>query len=144
VDVERARRLIERIRLRGHDPVARTVRPWWCPPARYEVVVREGGVAPHLIGSKIVVTVDKDACPHVVVHGFVHEVGHAQMLMVDILAASIGVGFLDGSPWWAYAVAFLVWQFAWRELTADVYAATQLGCRNAVRGYTHMWRKRRR
>ena len=144
MDVERARLLIARVRLRGHDPVARTVRPWWWPAARYEVIVREGGVAPHLIGSKIVVTVDECACPHVVVHSFVHEAGHVQMLMVDVLVASLAVGFLEGSSWLAYIVAFLVWQFVWREVSADVYAAAHLGCGNTVRGYTHLSRKRRR
>jgi hypothetical protein len=142
MEAERAYRLIARVAPRGYDPSTRTFGPWWWPRARYDVAVRGEGV-PHFFGSKIVVAGVGDGCPHAVAHGFVHEAGHVQMLMFDILVFSVTVKALDGASWIAYVVAFLVWQFAWRELTADLYAATKLGPRNVVLGYTHEWRARR-
>jgi hypothetical protein len=143
MDVERAWRLIARLHLRGYDPAKRTVRAWWFPPAKYEVDVRHGKGAPHLVGAKIAVTFEPGACPHVVAHGFVHEAGHVQMMMWDIGAATAGLGLLAGAPWWGYVLAFLAWQFGWRELTADLYATWKLGIRNVWLGYAHLWRARR-
>jgi hypothetical protein len=144
MDLERAWRLIARARLRGYDPSARAVRLWWWPSARYEVVLCHGKGAPHLVGSKIVVTFEEGACPHVVLHGFVHETGHVQMMMLDISVAAGAAPLLGAAPWWGWVVAFLAWQFGWRELTADLYAASKLGFGNVVRGYTHLGRARPR
>jgi hypothetical protein len=142
MDAERAYRLFARLGLRGYDPATRTFRPWWWRRARYEVAVRGKGV-PHVFGSKIVVAGTDDGCPHAVAHAFVHEAGHVQMLLLDLFVASATMAALEDASWWAYVVAFLVWNFGWREATADLYAVTKLGLRNTVLGYTHLWRTRR-
>ncbi len=142
MDAERAYRLIARLELRGYDPATRTFGPWWWRRARYVVAVCGKGV-PHVFGSKIVVAGIDDGCPHAVAHGFAHEAGHVQMLMLDLLVFSVTVSALEGASWVGYIVAFLLWNFGWREVTADLYAVTKLGLRNTVLGYTHLWRARR-
>jgi hypothetical protein len=97
----------------------------------------------HFFGSRIEVAGDRQNCPHILVHSFVHEVGHVQMLFLDVVVFSAGLSALKGSSWGAYALALVAWQFVWRELTADLYAVTRLGLRNTVLGYSHYWRKRR-
>ena len=56
------------------------------------------------------------------------------MLYLDIAVLVIVVAAMDSVI--AAVGAFLVWQFAYRELTAELYALRFLGWRNVVRLYS--------
>lgn len=139
MELARAYSLLARFAPKGYDPQAKSFRPWW-RFGRYDVQVRQGEGVSHMLGSRIVVAARQDACPHVVVHGFIHEAGHVQMLFLDIGVATATIPAALEVSWLACAGAVLAWQFVWREITAEVYAVSKLGLRCAVRGYSHLGR----
>lgn len=143
VDVARAYRLLTRARLAGYDPQTRSFRPWH-RLIRYSVKFRGSRGIAHFLGGSIALTDPTDQCPHVVLHDFVHEVGHAQLLLLDGAVLVVVIPELSGATWYWYIVVFLVWQFAWRELVADLYAALVLGLRDTWLGYAHIDRRARR
>ncbi len=127
-------RLLKRIGPKRYDATARTFRAWH--RLRYPVVFREEeGV--HSFGfGKIVLYNAPKTCPHEIVHAFFHEIGHCQMLYLDIAVLVIVVAAMESVL--AAVGASLVWQFAYRELTAELYALRFLGWSNVVKGYTHL------
>ena len=129
-------RLLKRIGPKRYDATARTFRAWH--RLRYPVVFREEEGVDSFGFGKIVIYNAPKACPHEVVHAFFHEIGHCQMLYLDIVVLVIVVAAMDSVI--AAVGALLVWQFAYRELTAELYALRFLGWRNVVRGYTHLGR----
>jgi hypothetical protein len=105
------------------------------------VTLRAGEGVPHVLGTRVIVEFDARACPHVVVHAFFHEIGHVQMLPLDVAVFSVLAPLALGVSWLLLVGAFLAWTFVWREVTAEVYAVAKLGLRNALRGYTHLARR---
>jgi hypothetical protein len=139
VTPERAERLISRLAPKGYDRAKRTFRPWW-RLGRYAVELRQGKGVPHTMGARIVVGYESGACPHALVHAFFHEVGHVQMLMLDVGVFSVVGPLAFAYAWWAALVAFVAWTLIWREMTAEVYVTAKLGVRNVIKGYTHLGR----
>jgi hypothetical protein len=140
VDPDRAERLIARLAPKGYDRARRTFRPWW-RFARYDVRLRPGRGVAHVVGTRIVVAYAPGDCPHNVVHAFFHEVGHVQMLWLDVVVGAQFVTLSIEYAWWAAIVAFAAWTLVWREITAEIYVVSRLGWRNMWRGYTHLFRK---
>lgn len=139
VDQRRLDSLLRRIAPRGFDPDARTLRPWHRLYAM-DVAFPADDRVPKVLGSRITVPNPPRGCPHTVVHAFFHEVGHVQMLFLDVAVLAAAVVPLWGR-WLAFAVALPAWQFVWREVAADLYALFHLGPRNVWRGYSHPWRR---
>lgn len=140
MDTARAYRLLTRAGPPGYDPSSRTFRPWH-RLLRYSVKFQSGRGLAKLRGVKIELSNPANQCPHVILHDFVHEAGHAQFLLRDLAVLAFVLPDLRGAAWYWFIVAILTWQFVWRELMADLYSVRILGFRNTWRGYAHMDRK---
>ncbi|MFM8385193.1 MAG: hypothetical protein ACKOCB_00030 [Planctomycetia bacterium] len=144
MDVARAYKLLRRTGLRGYDIEARTFRPWhglW----RYSVDFHHGCGGTAWMSREIIMLPNPaNQCPHVIVHSFVHEAGHAQFLLLDITILLFVLPDLLRLSWYWPVAGIVVWQFVWREVVADIYSVRVLGVRNTWRGYAHFFRNMRR
>lgn len=112
-------------------------RPWH-RLVRHPVTFQSGKGLARLSGTKIELSNPASQCPHVIMHDFVHEAGHAQFLLLDLAVLAFVLPDLRDEKWYWWLVVLLTWQFVWRELMADLYSVWVLGVRNTWRGYAHI------